>query len=52
MKDQIPNLLVVAKQLAAIRSVYESRGYTGSTAQQLRELEQEVADMRELFDFE
>lgn len=52
MKDQIQNLTAVAKQLAAIRGVYEARGYTGSTADELRRLEQEVADLRELFDFE
>lgn len=52
MKDQIPNLTIICKQIAAIRGVYESRGHSGSTADELRRLEQEVADMRELFDWE
>lgn len=42
----------ISRDLADIRSVYIKRGYTGSTEGILRDIEQEVADLRDLLDFD
>ena len=51
MKDEIQNITNVMKEIARIRGVYETRFPSSSTASQLRDIEQDLADIREIMDF-
>lgn len=52
MKDLIPKLTEVCKQLAAIREAHALRNGSKATNDMIRDIEQEVADLRELFNYD
>ena len=51
MKDEIENITKVMKEIARIRDVYESRFPTSSTASELRDVEEQLALVRDIMNF-
>lgn len=52
MKDEIENITKVMKEIARIRSVYEQRfSSSGVTSKELRDIEDQLSFIRELFNF-
>lgn len=51
MKDEIQNITKILKEIARIRDVYETRYPSDTTAKELRDIEQQLAEVRDIMNF-
>lgn len=51
MKDEIENITKVLKEIARIRDVYQQRYPNSRTPDDLREIEKQLSDVRDLMNF-